>query len=140
MPRMTNAEYQSYLARTNPSAVVKSLMARPRSDDLELETIAVGDEIESLHKPFLAWTKLYAILPLYSRSDKPTSNTKGQFDFPLMKNGLCCAVEFKAGKNKTSKDQRDWQERAESCGVPCLVTTSFREATEFAMKHLKIEI
>ena len=119
---------------------MSSLMAVPRSDDLELETIAEGDEIESLHKPFLDWTKLFKVLPLYSRSDKPTSNHKGQFDFPLMKNGLCCAVEFKAGKNKASKDQRDWQEWAESCGVPCLVTTSFRDATEFAIKHLKIEI
>ena len=123
-------------------AAVELLRAAP-SADLELETVAAGDEIESLHKPMLAWCGLYGVLPIYVRPDLPTTNCTGQFDFPLLHNGFSCAVEFKTTKKLkigVSADQKLWQERAESCGVKCLITDSFKEATTFAIEHLHITI
>lgn len=141
MSRIELDQMQARLER-NRRAGLRAMEPLP-CEVVARHTAAIGQEIEHLHEPFMQWCNLHEILvPGYSRPDKSTRNSKGQWDFPLMKNSCCALVEFKAvpgaPESGLSEDQIAYGLRADRAGVPKLVTNSLEEAIEFARKVFNI--
>jgi len=90
------------------------------------------DELE-MHRQLEAYCNCHDIGFVHSRTDKKSTTQKGTPDFVLLWGGYGCAIELKGPHGKLSPEQEKviqaWTHKSR---IPCLVTSSLKEAIEFA--------
>lgn len=125
MPRMSELEYQSYLAKHAPKE--------------ERERKALAAELEdekALHGQIINWLRVKGVRAvIHSRMDKRTGQQIGTADFHFVVHGVPCCVEAKVGTNQLTAEQVGWMEAAKLDGwLTCLarslddVIAIYREA------------
>lgn len=103
------------------------------------EVFAKEDRKEELemHRQLQNYCNCHQIACVHSRTDKKSTTRKGTPDFVLLWNGKGCAVELKGPNGKLSEDQsKTIQTWSQDSKVPCLVTSSLKEAIVWIAEQL----
>jgi hypothetical protein len=97
-----------------------------------------SQEIRDMHEPIKTWLKFHKVLFINSRSDKPSTISKGFPDFLCFRKGLCCAVELKIKGGKLSKDQEAWKMLMDNDDTPHMVAYDVNDAIKFVKEKLEV--
>lgn len=96
------------------------------------------EELE-MHRQFLNELHRRRIPHVHCRTDKKATTSKGTPDFILLWGGKGCAIELKGPHGKLSSDQEEkiqaWTGEPK---VPCLVTSSLKEAIDWMKRQLDL--
>jgi hypothetical protein len=111
MPRMSEAEYQAYMAHFR--ARRKAIVA-PQDAPGPLNEPFKGSEAE-LHKLVIQWLEMKGVRAIiHSRMDEPTSQRVGTIDLHFCVNvegrGVPVAIELKVDGKQPKPKQREWME------------------------------
>ena len=131
MTHISHSELPAIQARlaANRKTKVASVVSAPAASKAEV----VAEK--EMHRLFEQWCNLKGIMFVHFRMDKKAP-TPGQFDFLLLRDGKCAAVEFKVLQNKLSEVQESYRTRLRRSGVPNLLASSVAEAIQWATEML----
>ena len=103
------------------------------------ERAAISDEKKE-HKRFISWLRRRDLDFTHSRMDKRSTIAVGTPDFHVWRGEKHCFVEFKSEFGKLSQAQKDFIARQCERGTPVLVTQSYREAADFVVQTLGLDL
>lgn len=103
------------------------------------ERIAAGEE-KLLHKQFLNWLLRHEIDYRHSRMDKRTRDQVGMPDFHVWRGTRHCFVEMKSDGGRLRPEQEAFLARQARRGTPVLVTNSYKDACNFVIETLGLDL
>ena len=138
---MSPLEYQlakERCERGKRSGIAKVEQVSPMEKETKAE---IGREIESLHRPYIAWLTRTELPYSYSRSDRKSTLPLGHADFAVQggRDGRGVYIEFKTDdppEKGLREEQCKWIAMARAAGAIVLVTNSYEEARDFTIRVL----
>jgi hypothetical protein len=136
MPRMSQTEVDAHQARLEAARRAKAAEGSVDPSKAQNESQRVPSHLEvgaekELHKMIMQWLGLHGVRAVvHSRTDRPTTQSKGIADILYVTHGIPVACEVKVGRNTLTPEQVGWLEAAKLDGWLVGVVHNLQEMTD----------